>query len=153
MIELVRTNSDNSDFRQLVGLLDKELAERDGDAHPFYAQYNKIDNIKYVVVAYLEKFPVGCGAIKDYSNDTAEVKRMFVLSAIRGQSVGKKVLEELERWAKELNYTHLILETGKAQPEAIRLYQKSGYTVIPNYGQYAEVENSVCMKKSFRAAQ
>jgi GNAT superfamily N-acetyltransferase len=150
MIKLVRTDSENKDFRELVQLLDKELAERDGDAHPFYAQYNKIDNIKYAVVAYLEKFPVGCGAIKEYSEDTAEVKRMFVLSAIRGQSVGKKVLEELERWAMELNYSHLILETGKAQPEALRLYQKSGYIVIPNYGQYAEIENSVCMKKSIR---
>jgi GNAT superfamily N-acetyltransferase len=150
MIKLVRTDSNDPDFRELVKLLDKELAERDGDAHPFYAQYNKIDNIKYVVVAYLENFPVGCGAIKEYSEDIAEVKRMSVPLELRGQGIGLKVLEELELWARELNYSHLILETGKKQPEAIGLYQKSGYTVIPNYGQYAEVENSVCMKKSIQ---
>ena len=132
----------------MVKLLDKELAERDGDAHPFYAQYNKIDKIRYAVVAYLDKIPVGCGAIKDYSNDTIEVKRMFVLKESRGQGIGGEVLRELESWAVELNYSDLILETGKRQPEAIRLYQKSGYSIIPNYAQYEGVDNSVCMKKS-----
>lgn len=147
MINLIRTDSRNSDFKKLVESLDKELAERDGDAHPFYAQYNKINNIKYVVVGYKDQLPVGCGAIKEYSEDTVEVKRMFVPLEFRGQGIAVKVLEELELWAKELNYSHLILETGKRQPEAIRLYQKSGYTVIPNFGQYTGMGNSVCMKK------
>ena len=148
MIKLIRTNSDNPDFRALVNLLDKELRVRDGDAHSFYAQYNKIDKIKYVVVAYLNNIPVGCGAIKEYSKETAEVKRMFVPKEYRGQGIGGIVLKELESWAAELNFSDLILETGKAQPEAIRLYGKSGYTVIANYGQYEKVDNSVCMKKS-----
>jgi len=148
VLKIIRTNSDNLDFREMVKLLDKELAERDGDAHPFYAQYNKIDKIRYAVVAYLDKIPVGCGSIKDYSSDTVEVKRMFVLKEYRGQGIGGEVLRELESWAVELNYSNLILETGKRQPEAIRLYQKSGYSIIPNYGQYEGVDNSVCMKKS-----
>ena len=148
MVKIIRTNSENEDFRELVKLLDKELAERDGDAHPFYAQYNKIDKIKYAVVAYLGNFPVGCGAIKDYSEKTVEVKRMYVLTANRSQGIGAIVLRELEKWAEELNFSELILETGKAQPEAIRLYSKSGYSIIPNYGQYEGIDNSVCMKKS-----
>jgi GNAT superfamily N-acetyltransferase len=53
----------------------------------------------------------------------------------------------LELWAAELGYTAYVLETGRKQPEAIRIYQKAGYTVIPNYGQYKNVENSVCMTK------
>ena len=150
MIKLKRTNSENNDFRKLVELLDAELSERDGDVHPFYAQYNKIDKIKYVVVAYLNMTPVGCGAIKKYSEHTIEVKRMFVPIEFRGQGIGGLVLKELESWAEELNFSELILETGKAQPEAIRLYQKSGYTLIPNYGQYENVENSVCMKKELK---
>ena len=149
MIKIIRTNSENEDFRELVKLLDKELAERDGDAHPFYAQYNKIDKIKYAVVAYLDNIPVGCGAIKGYSEKTVEVKRMYVLTANRSQGIGAIVLGELEKWAEELNFSELILETGKAQPEAIRLYTKSGYTIIPNYGQYEGIDNSVCMKKFF----
>ena len=150
MIKLKRTNSDNKNFRELVNLLDKELRIRDGDAHSFYAQYNKIDKIKYAVVAYLNNIPVGCGAIKEYSNDTAEVKRMFVQNEHRGMGIGGRILAELEAWAGELNFSTLILETGKAQPEAIRLYQKSDYTVIPNYGQYKGIDNSVCMTKSIK---
>ena len=150
MIKLKRTNSDNKNFRELVNLLDKELRIRDGDAHSFYAQYNKIDKIKYAVVAYLNNIPVGCGAIKEYSNDTAEAKRMFVQNERRGMGIGGRILAELEAWAGELNFSTLILETGKAQPEAIRLYQKSDYTVIPNYGQYKGIDNSVCMTKSIK---
>ncbi|WP_317170755.1 GNAT family N-acetyltransferase [Rufibacter sediminis] len=120
---------------------------RDGDDHSFYAQFNKIDAIRYVVVAYNNQLAVGCGAIKAYSPDTLEIKRMFVLPEFRGQGIAGKVLAELEQWAAELGYASLILETGKAQPEAIRLYTKSGYQVIPNFGQYVNIENSVCMSK------
>jgi len=50
----------------------------------------------------------------------------------------------------ELGYEKCILETGKKQPEAIALYKKNGYKLIPNYGQYAEVENSVCFEKEMK---
>jgi GNAT superfamily N-acetyltransferase len=72
---------------------------------------------------------------------------MYTLPDHRGKRIAAEILTELEHWARELNYTACILETGKKQPEAIRLYERSGYTLIPNYGQYAGVENSVCMKK------
>ena len=147
MLNLTRTASDNPDFRQLVALLDQDLRVRDGDEHAFYAQFNKVDTIKHVVVAYRGAEPVGCGAFKEYSAEVVEVKRMFVLPAHREQGIAGAVLAELERWARELHYTACVLETGKKQPEAIRLYQKSGYVLIPNYGQYANVENSVCMQK------
>lgn len=147
MIKLRRTNSDDPDFRPLVALLDQDLRIRDGEDHAFYAQYNKLDKIKHVVVAYREGEPVGCGAIKAYDDTTAEVKRMFVLEQQRGQGIASLVLAELEQWAAALGYTSCILETGTKQPEAIALYRKCGYTVIPNYGQYAGVENSVCMHK------
>ena len=147
MIKLIRTNSENSDFQMLVVSLDAELQIRDGAEHSFYAQFNKIDNLGEVVVAYLNEIAVGCGAIKPYSDQTAEVKRMFVKLQNRGKGVAGKILAELETWAKELNFAECILETGFKQPEAIALYKKSGYEIIPNYGQYVGVENSVCMRK------
>lgn len=143
----IRTDSTNPDFRALVVLLDQELRVRDGDEHAFYAAYNKIDSLAHVVVAYLDDVPVGCGAVKKYSEGIAEIKRMFVPPDHRGQGIAGAVLLELERWAAELGFAECILETGKKQPEAIRLYEKCGYTVIPNYGQYHGVENSVCMMK------
>ncbi|RNL50589.1 GNAT family N-acetyltransferase [Pedobacter jejuensis] len=144
---LIRTNSDNADFRQLVALLDKDLAIRDGDEHAFYAQFNKVDTIKEVVVAYQNKIPVACGAIKTFSDSAAEVKRMFVHLDYRKQGIAAKVLSELETWATELKYNKCVLETGKKQPEAISLYQKMGYHITENYGQYIGVDNSVCMSK------
>ncbi|MCC6281359.1 MAG: GNAT family N-acetyltransferase [Saprospiraceae bacterium] len=150
MLHIIRTDSDNPDFRELVRLLDQDLAIRDGEEHAFYSQFNQLDKIRYAVVAYLESQPVGCGALRAYSEDAVEVKRMFVLPELRGRGIAGQVLTELETWAAELDFTHCILETGKKQPEAIQLYQKAGYELIPNYGQYLEVENSVCMQKKIK---
>lgn len=148
MVVLKRTDSNDKDFHQLVEELDKDLAIRDGNEHAFFAQFNKIDTIKYVVIAYDSETPVGCGAIKEYSNDTMEVKRMYVPLERRGKGIASLVLRELERWAKELNFKKCTLETGKKQPEAIQLYRKNNYHIIPNYGQYTNVESSVCFEKS-----
>ncbi|MDP1800959.1 MAG: GNAT family N-acetyltransferase [Bacteroidota bacterium] len=148
MYKLKRTNSDDPDYQKLVLELDKDLAIRDGDEHAFFAQYNKSNAIKYVVVAYENEDAVGCGAIKEYEKEIIEIKRMFVPLEKRGKGIAFVVLKELETWAKELNYKKCILETGKKMPEAIQLYKKSNYKLIKNYGQYAEVESSVCFEKS-----
>ena len=147
MIHLIRTDSDNPDFNGLVRLLDQDLQMRDGAEHAFYAQFNKVSVIRYVVMAYRGDEPVGCGAFKEFTGELVEIKRMFVQPAHREQGIAQAILAELEQWAQELHYTGCVLETGKNQPEAIRLYQKISYQVIPNYGQYAGVENSVCMQK------
>lgn len=145
--DLIRTDSQNPDFQELVRLLDQDLQIRDGAAHPFFAQFNKLDKIRHVVVAYRNNEAVGCGAFKEYTKKAAEIKRMFVKPEWRGQGIAKNVLSELEIWAAELGFSECILETGKNQPEAIGLYQKCGYRKIPNYGQYEGIELSVCMRK------
>jgi GNAT superfamily N-acetyltransferase len=147
MIKLIRTNSENSHFIQLVKYLDADLAERDGADHPFYAQFNKLDKIKYVVVVFEDSKAVGCGAMKEFSGNTIEIKRMYTLPESRGKGIASIVLGELETWADELSYENCVLETGKRQQEAIRLYQKNGYKIIENYGQYAGVDNSLCFEK------
>ena len=70
-----------------------------------------------------------------------------MLPSYRARGVAKRILFELEDWARELNYGKCILETGKKQPEAINLYQSNKYKIIPNYGQYLGIENSVCFEK------
>lgn len=147
MLKVVRTDSSSEDFRELVRLLDEDLSIRDGNAHSFYAQFNKVDSIKHVVIAYENDWPVGCGAIKKYDEDAVEIKRMFVRPENRGRGIALVILKELEKWAAELEFPSAILETGKKQPEAIRLYEKSGYNPMPKYGQYESDENSVCMTK------
>lgn len=147
MIELIRTNSQNPDFIHLVNLLDKDLSIRDGADHAFYNQFNKIDSIKYVIVAYENQIPVGCGAIKEYDSQTMEVKRMYVDESHRGKGIATLILKALEKWAESLGYKKCLLETGIKQPEAIALYKKNGYSIILNYGQYENVETSVCFEK------
>jgi len=146
-LTLIRVDSDQADFRKLVALLDQDLAVRDGDEHAFYAQFNKVDTIKEVVVAYQNNNAVGCGAIKPFSATQAEVKRMFVHPDYRKQGIAAQILNELEKWATEIGFSDCVLETGKKQPEAIALYQRAGYKITPNYGQYIGVDNSVCMLK------
>ena len=146
-MQLIRTTSENLDYQKLVVLLDAVLKVLDGEEHDFYAQYNKSDTIKNVVVLYENNQPLGCGAFKFYENKTVEIKRMFVLPEHRGKGIAQHILLELENWAKELDYSSCILETGKKQVEAIGLYQKAGYHIISNYGQYIGMENSICMQK------
>lgn len=147
-LKLIRTDSESIDFRQLIVLLDQELAIRDGGDHAFYSQFNKVDSIKEVIVAYLDQTPVACGAIKYFSETAAEVKRMFVHPDYRKKGIAAKIVTELETWAAELGFSDCVLETGKKQPEAIALYQKLGYQITPNYGQYVGVGNSICMAKA-----
>lgn len=147
-VVITRTDSANQDFKALVTLLDQELLVRDGEEHVFYASFNKLDKIAHVVVAYVDQIAVGCGALRKLSDDAAEIKRMFVQPDHRSKGIAGAVLLELENWARELGFAACVLETGEKQPEAIRLYQRSGYSQIPNYGQYQGVINSVCMRKS-----
>ena len=150
MIKIIRTDSNNRDFIELVKQLDAYLAIIDGDEHLFYAQFNKTSKLNYVVVGYENNKPIGCGALKEYAQNTLEIKRMYTSPDSRGKGIATQVLNELERWAKELAFQKCVLETGTKQRDAIRLYTKNGYKRIPNYGQYAGIENSVCFEKELK---
>jgi GNAT superfamily N-acetyltransferase len=147
MALLKRTTSENKDFIELVRSLDAYLAIIDGDDHAFYHQFNKTHALNHVVVAYENDLPVGCGAIKPFSADAMEVKRMYVHPQERGKGIARQILSELEEWARELSCLKCVLETGKKQSDAVSLYSKSGYSIIPNYGPYANMETSVCFEK------
>ena len=146
-IHLHRTNSDNAEFTALVLELDADLARRDGDDNVFYASLNKTDGLKTTLVAYVDNQPIACGAMREIGTGTMEIKRMYTRPGFRGRGVAGELLRGLEAWARELGYTRTVLETGKRQPEAIALYLKNGYAIIPNYGKYAGIDNSVCFAK------
>jgi GNAT superfamily N-acetyltransferase len=148
VIVLRRTDSEDPAFRSLVSDLDADLAIRNGvDVHAFYAQFNGIDMIRHVVVAYDGPAAVGCGAVKPMEPGTMEIKRMYTRPEARGRGVASMILGELERWAFEMGNSRTVLETGLKQREAIHVYTKSGYVRTPNYGQYAGIENSICFEK------
>ncbi len=142
-----RTQSVDRDFHDLVAQLDHDLNNRYRDAQSQYDNYNRIDSIDTVVVAYDKNRPVGCGCFKRYDDETVEIKRVFVVPDYRGRKISRLILGELEKWARELGYARAILETGLKQTEAIGLYERSGYVKIENYGQYKGFSNSVCFEK------
>lgn len=145
--QLIRTTPQNPDFRELIALLDAELAINDGDEHPFFAQHNKTDNVKHAVVAYWDGVPAGTGAVKRYSGTQAEIKRMFVHPDFRGRGIASAIVKNLEDWARALGFVECLLETGVKQVEAVRLYPKLGYEITQKYPPYENSESSVCMKK------
>ena len=146
-LTIKRTTSTNTDFVNLIARLDKDLLNRYNSAQKNYDKHNKIELIDTVLIIYDNDRPIGCGCFKCLGNDTAEIKRMFIELDYRGKGISKIVLKELENWAKGLGYSKLVLETGKKQPEAIGLYQNYGFKQIDNYGQYANMPNSVCFEK------
>jgi GNAT superfamily N-acetyltransferase len=147
MIRLIRTNTSDPDFLHLVKQLDEDLRIRDGDDHVFYAQFNSLEKIKHAIIAYVDDVPAGCGAFRAHDDHGAEIKRMFVHPDFRRHGIARQVLMHLENWAREEGFNHCVLETGQNQPEAIQLYKSAGYHPIPNYGPYADVGNSICLKK------
>jgi putative acetyltransferase len=143
-----RTTSDDPAFRELIIGLDKYLRSRYGQLQDTYDTHNIIDYIGTVVVAFVDAEPAGCACFKEHDQSTVEVKRMFVADNQRGKGIASRMMDELEKWAGELEYTTMILELGDNQPEAIKLYKGKGYQVTPNYPPYIGMEKSICMKKS-----
>jgi putative acetyltransferase len=147
MIEIIRTNSENLEFKKLVQLLNSDLAKRDGNTHSL-SQFNSITNLKHVVLAFKQGESIGCGAISMHDSNAMEIKRMYVSSEVRGQRIGEKILSELEDWSRELEFTKCILFTGSKQPEASKLYKRNGYYPIEKYGKLKDISDSLCFAKN-----
>ncbi len=90
---------------------------------------------------------VACGGVCRFDETRGELKRMYVVPAARGLGLGRRLLEELEDHARRFGYVALVLETGDRQPEALGLYQSSGYEPIPCYPPYSERSLSLCFEK------
>lgn len=146
-IEIIKTNSENPDFIDLIASLDKSLWDCYPELETNYWGNNIIEFNPNVIVVYLENKAIACGCFKKYDKNTIELKRMFVSPEARGRGLAKKIIEELEIWAHELGFSFSVLETLYKQREAISLYQKVGYTIVDNYEPYVGLENSICMKK------
>lgn len=147
MIEIIRTNSENIEFKKLIQLLNSDLAKRDGTSHSL-SQFNVITNLKHVVLALKDGKPIGCGAISIYDSSLMEIKRMYVSPKVRGQRIGEIILSELEDWSRELERFKCVLFTGSKQPEASKLYQRNGYLQIEKYGKLRAIPDCLCFAKN-----
>jgi GNAT superfamily N-acetyltransferase len=146
-VSLKRTTTDDEDFKLLVKELDHELWVELKEDQATYDQFNDVINIQTAVVVYISNEPVACGCFKKLDVYTVEIKRMFVRKSQRGKGLSRQVLSELERWAREQNYKYAVLETSIHFETARNLYTSTGYKVIPNYGPYVDLAESICMRK------
>lgn len=148
-MRFIYTDGNNKDFIELCHLLDNFLNELVGGEQnrAQYIPYNKLDDIHDVIVAYDGDVPVGCASFKKYDEENVEVKRVFIKDEYRGRGISKTLMAMLEERARKQGYKYLILESGEPLVAAMALYKKLGYKVIPNYGQYKDMPESICMRK------
>ena len=154
MLSLQRSNYLNLDFQEFCEELNKEFWIRYPDSQHHFEPYNKVDESARIIVAYDGDIAIACGCFRSTKEPTTiEIKRMYVRPGRRGTGIASKILGALETWAGEEGYTQSILETGIKQPEAIALYSRAGYSLIPNYPPYVGVMESICMQKNLPASQ
>lgn len=149
-MEFVRTNGKNADFIENCRLLDLDLDRRVGRQikREKYQKFNQLDEIREAIVVYDDGKAVGGGAIRRYDEEMIELKRVFVHNDYQGRGIGSRLVSLLMEWAAELGYRRMILETGELLSESCAVYRKLGFEVIPNYGPYANMPESLCMGRA-----
>ncbi len=150
VIDVRREALDSEAARVLIEALNAELLARypeEGATHFRLDPEEVRAGRGAFVVAWADAEAVGCGAVRRLDDEVAEIKRMYVVPAVRGRRIGEAVLAALESEARRLGVTRLVLETGERQPEAMALYARSGFTVVDPFGEYVDSPLSVCMSK------
>lgn len=149
-MKIVFTDGKDSRFVSLCHELDEYLGYIIGSEKQKkqYSGYNTLENIQNVVLAIENGKAVSCGSFKEYEPTIAEIKRVFTEEGFRNRGYSKSIIKALESKALNKGYTRLILETGILLKEAQQMYTRMGFHIIPNYGQYINMPESICMEKS-----
>ncbi len=148
-----RTDGKDKHFIENCRLLDMDLDRRVGKKikRDKYKKYNQLDEIKEAIVVYEDDKVIGGGAIRRYDDENMELKRVFVHTEYQGRGIGSRLVSLLIEWARELGYKRMILETGELLVESCAVYKKLGFQVIPNYGPYVDMPESLCMARNLKS--
>jgi len=143
--EIAEERPDSADAMALIAELDALLmplyaAE---SRHGFSVEKLLRDGVAFFVTRH-DGLPAGCGGVKIFGSEYAEVKRMYVRPKFRGLGLGKLMLNHLADYSRKQGIEILRLETGIHQTEAIQLYEQYGFQRIPPFGDYREDPVSVC---------
>ena len=151
MLDVRREELSSSTAMMLISALNAELKSlypEEGATHFRLDPAEVAEGAGAFMVAYRDGVPVGCGAVRLLDANTAELKRMYVTPAARGEGAGRAIMAALEAEARRIGARRLLLETGIRQTAALRLYVRSGFCHIEPYGEYRQSRNtSVCMAK------
>ena len=148
-MNFIRTDGKNKDFIENCRLLDMDLDRRVGKKikRDKYTKFNQLDEINEAIIVYEGNRAIGGGGIRRYNEEIVELKRVFIYTEYQGQGIGTKLVSLLIEWAIELGYKRMILETGELLAESCAVYRKLGFQVIPNYGPYVNMPESLCMAR------
>lgn len=139
-MDIVSVSFDHPDARKLGDLVQDEYRERydgDGDITPLETRMFEPPRGRFLVAYDPQVRPVACGGWRargagdGYAGGDAELKRMFVVPQARGLGLARRILARLEDDARNAGRRRIVLETGTRQPEAIALYESSGYRLLP----------------------
>ena len=137
-IDVTAVRLDEPDALKLIELVQGEYVVRYGgrDEAPIdVAEFLPPEGL--FLLARLDGAAAGCGGWRNLGDGRAEIKRMFTAAEHRNRGVARAVLAELERTAAAAGIEELVLETGTVQPEAIALYESTGYHPVDGFGYYA----------------
>ncbi len=140
---------DSSSAQRLIAEVQAEYVVRYGgpDDSPIDASEFAVPDGLFLV-GYLDGEPVASGGLRRRGGSDVEIKRMYVVPAARRVGLSRLMLAALEDRARAMGATRVVLETGQAQPEAIRLYQTSGFQQIDGYGHYAHAPLALSFAKN-----
>ncbi|MCC8439785.1 MAG: GNAT family N-acetyltransferase [Liquorilactobacillus satsumensis] len=151
-MEIKKVNLTDQDFNRLIRILDNTLSSFNSDIQSTekkeYHAFNSVSDLTDAFVAFSLEEAIGCVATKHYATEVLEMKRLFVNPIARGAGIATKLVNTLESQAYSDGYKRIVVETGKNNSDAIRLYTKMNYQLIDNYPPYDGLSNSVCMSKN-----
>ena len=146
-IKIAVESIESEDARILIDELSDILHRMTGnDGRSTFNNADMLDTRSVFVIARnAQGTPVGCGALRRMSADTAEIKRMYARANTSG--TGTRLIAFLEQKAHELAFSKVRIQTRVLNENAVRFYKKNGYTVIPNYGIYENRPEAICFQK------
>lgn len=145
----VWTDGNDETFRQFY-LITEEYYSRivSGEENRrAFIPYNISAAVEDVLLVFSGDTAVGCAGLKRYSDSDAEIKRVWVEPHFRGKHIASEMMRRIEARAREKGYSRTVLQTREIMADAVGLYRKLGYVMIPAYPPYDKLEGAVCMAK------
>lgn len=149
-MKLIKVNPTANDAVMLMDELSETLEKITGNSgrHSFNSEDVNVERAAFVVAYSDDNEAIGCGAIRPYNEEIAEVKRMYARA--KGKNIGTTILTYLEQQAEDMGYSKIYLETRKVNERAVAFYEKRGYKISDNYGKYEGHEEAICFEKELK---
>lgn len=149
-LEYLWTDGNNAIFQYFYIITEEYYSKIVGgiENRKGFIPYNLSAAVDDVLLVFCDGIPVACSGLKHYSDQDAEIKRVWVEPEYRGMHIASNMMQHLEAKAAESGYKRLILQTRELMQDAVSLYTKLGYSRMDNYPPYDKLEGAVCMAKA-----